>query len=113
MIATLNDIEIYLTLYGNIFLTFNWANIQVKFTPAAVLWVETHHATSNAPWLNFFDLPMGFCTAQRDVDQEKKSADQGGWLHICHCEQPERFVSHGAGCGCCEFRLFLPGAYAH
>jgi len=59
-------------------------------------------------------VPMGLCTTGGDVEQEKKSTDQGEWLHVCDCEQPEpTCFPTGLTLVAVSFRLLLLGAYAH
>lgn len=49
------------------------------------------------------------------MEQEKKSTDKGERLHVCDCEQPESFVSHGgADFGLLRASTIPPGGlYAH
>ena len=58
---------------------------------------------------------MSFCDPRGDVEQEKKSTDKGERLHVCDCEQPESFVSHGgADFGLLRASTIPPGGlYAH
>jgi len=56
-------------------------------------------------------VPMGLCTTRGDVEQEKKSTDQGEWLHVCDCEQPEPICfPTGLTLCCCEFPTIAPGS---